>query len=151
MTIFSSEKLLTFTLAGQGFGIPVLQVSDVLGPQKVTHAPLSPASISGVMNLRGRIVTAIDMRRCLGQGTRGAQERGMSIVVEQDGELYSLVIDSVGDVLSLSQDSFEPVPDTLDLLWRQVALGVHKLQDRLLVVLDVRRVLLAVNRETAAP
>ena len=133
----ASEQFLTFTLADQLFGVSVLQVNDVLGPQKITRTPLSPSAIAGVMNLRGRIVTAVDVRSCLRQPARPADAAHKSVVVEQKGELFSLIIDEVGDVLSLSSDSFEPVPETLDATWRGVAAGIHKLHDRLLVVLDV--------------
>jgi purine-binding chemotaxis protein CheW len=144
-----TEKLLTFTLADQVFGVPILQVNDVLGPQKITRAPLSSIAISGVMNLRGRIVTAIDVRRCLRQPERRPGEHSMSVVVEQKGELFSLVIDTVGEVLALSNDSFEESPETLDPVWRGVSAGVHKLQDRILVVLDVGRLLQAAHDSRA--
>ena len=137
----SSGQLLTFMLAEQMFGVPVLQVNDVLGPQKITRTPLAPPAVAGVMNLRGRIVTAIDVRRCLGQPSREEGKRNMSVVVDQDGELFSLMIDSVGDVLQLSQDTFEDVPATLDSAWRSIASGIHKLQDKILVIIDVGRLL----------
>ena len=136
-----SDQLLTFMLANQLFGVPVLQVNDVLGPQKMTKAPLAPESIAGVMNLRGRIVTAIDVRGCLGQDPRAEGSQSMSVVVDQDGELFSLMIDSVGDVLMLSRDTYESVPATLNPAWRSVSSGVHKLQDHILVVLDVEQLL----------
>lgn len=137
----SSGQLLTFTLANQLFGVPVLQVNDVLGPQKITRSPLAPPAVAGVMNLRGRIVTAIDVRRCLGQEPRAEGMNSMSVVVDQDGELFSLMIDSVGDVLQLSQDTFENAPATLDAAWRSVSSGIHKLQDKILVILDVGQLL----------
>lgn len=145
MTSNNIEQLLTFTLSNQIFGVPVLQVNDVLGPQKITRTPLSPLAISGVMNLRGRIVTAVDARRCMNQPDRGAEDNSMSVVVEQKGELFGLVVDSVGDVLSLSKDSFEATPETLDPVWRSVAAGIHKLEDRILVVLDVDQLLQAIH------
>lgn len=146
MTEADTEQLLTFHLAGQIFGVPVLQVNDVLGPQKITKTPLFSSTIAGIMNLRGRIVTAIDVRRCLNQPERPAGQGTMSVVVEQRGEFFSLIIDTVGDVLSLSPDHLEAVPDTLDPVWHNVASGIYKLQDKLLVVLDVERLLQTVNR-----
>jgi purine-binding chemotaxis protein CheW len=134
-------QLLTFNLAGQLFGVPVLQVNDVLGPQRITKTPLAPAAIAGVMNLRGRIVTAVDVRRCLGQPPREKDSSDMSVVVDQNGELFSLIIDSVGDVLQLSEDTHETVPATLDPAWRSVSSGIHKLKDKILVVLDVGQLL----------
>lgn len=141
ITTPSSSQLLTFNLAGQLFGVPVLQVNDVLGPQNLTRMPLAPAAVAGVMNLRGRIVTAIDVRRCLGQSQRDEDEENMSVVVDHDGELFSLMIDSVGDVLHLSAESYEDIPATLDPAWRSVSSGIHKLKDKILVILDVNRLL----------
>ncbi len=143
----TSGQLLTFTLADQLFGVPVLQVNDVLGPQKITRTPLSPPAIAGVMNLRGRIVTAIDVRRCLRQPDRQADTPNVSVVVEQKGELFSLMIDSVGDVLSLSHGTFEEVPETIDAAWRSVAAGIHKLEDKILVILDVSQLLQTARSE----
>lgn len=150
MTQIDTEQLLTFNLAGQKFGVPILKVNDVLGPQKITQMPLAPAAVAGVMNLRGRIVTAVDVRRCLRQPDRAAEQGGMSVVVEQKGELFSLIIDDVGDVLSLSREVFEPAPETLDVVWRDVSSGVYKLEDSILVVLDVGRLLQTVNCKQGA-
>lgn len=144
----STNEYLTFTLANQMFGIAVLQVNDVLGTQKITRTPLSPPAVSGVMNLRGRIVTAIDVRCCLGQKPRENAKDSAGIVIEQGGELFSLIIDSVSDVIALDKDSLENVPATLDPAWRGVASGIYKLQDRLLVVLDVKKLLAMVDFRT---
>lgn len=145
------DEFLTFHLADQLFGVSVQQVSDVLGPQRITRMPLAPPSVSGVMNLRGRIVTAIDVRRCLDQPPREEDGKGMSVVVEENGELFSLIIDSVRDVLSIDRACLESVPATLDPAWQSVASHIHKLEDRLLVILDVRQLLQMAkdNTETA--
>lgn len=138
----ATRDYLTIIIADQIFGIPILQVQDVLGEQKVTRVPLAPPAVAGSLNLRGRIVTAIDVRTCLGLP---AYEKGnaqeMSVVVENQGELYSLMIDKVGDVLSLEQRDYENNPATLDPRWRGVCMGIYRLKDRLLVVLDVPRLL----------
>lgn len=144
----NSKQLLTFTLANQLFGVPVLQVNDVLGPQQITHTPLAPPAIAGVMNLRGRIVTAIDVRCCLNQAQRGEQEKNMSVVVDHNGELFSLMIDSVGDVLHLSEETYENTPATLDPAWRSVSSGIHKLKDKILVILDVKQLLTMAGGKT---
>lgn len=136
-----AEKLLTFTLADQLFGVPVLQVNDVLSPQRITPTPLAPSSVSGVMNLRGRIVTAIDVRKCLGQVPRSENEKKISVVVDSNGELFSLMIDAVGDVISLTQDKYESTPATLDARWRSVSSGIYKLENKILVILDVEKLL----------
>lgn len=137
----ASHELLTFMLEDQLFGLPILQVCDVLGQQKITKTPLSPPAVAGIMNLRGRIVTAIDVRRTLGRPKRDDEKTNMGVVVEQQGELFSLTIDKVGDVLTVTNDSFEQTPATLDSVWRSVATGVYKLDGQLMVVLDVERLL----------
>ena len=136
-----SQDFVTMTVAEQLFGIPVLTVQDVLGAQKVTRIPLAPREVAGALNLRGRIVTAIDMRLRLGLEPRPAEDPGMSVVVEHGGELYSLVLDSVGEVLTVPADRFERNPPTLDARWREVSSGVYRLDDQLLVVLEVERLL----------
>ncbi|HEY8964627.1 MAG TPA: chemotaxis protein CheW [Alphaproteobacteria bacterium] len=128
-------------IGGQRFGIPVLQVQDVLRQQKVTRVPLAPPEVAGAMNLRGRIVTAINVRCRLGMQDLPEGQNTMSVVVEHENELYSLIIDQVGDVLSLYNKDFEPVPATLDSVWRDIATGIFRLDDKLMVVVDVPRLL----------
>ncbi len=140
-----SRDFLTITIADQIFGIPVLQVQDVLGPQKVTRIPLAPPEVAGALNLRGRIVTAIDVRRRLGLEPRAGAGKQMSVVVEHEGELFSLVIDHVGDVLSLQDGDYENNPATMDGLWRAISAGIYRLDGQLLIVLDVPKLLTAVQ------
>lgn len=144
-----SRDFVTMTIADQLFGIPVLQVQDVLGPQKITRIPLAPPEVAGSLNLRGRIVTAIDVRLRLGLTRRAADKPGMSIVVDLKGELYSLIIDNVGEVLSLSNRDFERNPPTLDPRWREVSIGIYRLNNQLMLVLDVNRLLNFANVEAA--
>lgn len=147
-----SKEFLTMLVAGQLFGVPVLQVQDVLGERKVTKVPLSPKEVAGAMNLRGRIVTAISLRHKLRlpEATGGAKT--MYIVVEYQGELYSLIVDTVGDVLSLPDKDFEKTPATIDPSWRELALGIYRLKGQLLVILDVPGMLdaLCVKEDSAA-
>jgi purine-binding chemotaxis protein CheW len=131
-----SREFVTIYVGSQLCGIPVLKVRDVLGPQKITRVPLAPPEVAGLLNLRGRIVTAIDLRRRLGLGPRPEEDKGMSVVVEQRGELYSLMVDSVGEVLNLPAAAFERNPATLDALWRRFSEGVYRLKEGLLVVLN---------------
>lgn len=133
----SSKDFLTMTVDGQLFGIPVLQVQDVLGHQRVTRVPLARPEVEGSLNLRGRIVTALNLRRRLGIGPAEAGTRTMSIVVEHRGELYSLTVDGVGEVLSLPDTDAETTPATLDTLWREHASCIYRLDRDLLVILDV--------------
>jgi purine-binding chemotaxis protein CheW len=136
-----SQEFVTMTIHGQLFGIPVLSVQDVLGSQKITRIPLASNEVAGALNLRGRIVTAIDVRKRLGLPLPENSDNSMSVVVDFRGELYSLIIDAVGEVLSLSNDSFERNPATLDAVWREVSLGVYRLEKQLLIILDVARLL----------
>lgn len=143
--INSSRDFLTIKIENQMFGIPVLQVQDVLGSHEVASIPLAPNEVAGALNLRGRIVTAINVRKRLGLNDGADRSHQMSVVVEHKNELYSLIIDEVGDVLSLSEDDYEPTPATLDEVWRIVSMGVYRLKDKLLIVLDVPKLLNTVH------
>lgn len=136
-----TSEFLTVMLDEQIFGIPILQVQDVLGKQNVTRVPLAPPEVSGSLNLRGRIVTAIRVRERLGMAPPPPTSRDMSIVVEYEGELYSLIFDGVGDVLNLGIRDYEANPSTLDPKFREVSDGIYRLSDRLLVVLDISKML----------
>lgn len=136
-----TQDYVTMFIEGQLFGIPVLTVQDVLGPQKITRIPLAPREVAGSLNLRGRIVTAIDVRLRLGLSNKGGDNKSMSVVVDMGGELYSLMVDQVGEVLSLPAAKFERNPPTLDLMWREFSTGIYRLEDKLLVVLDVSKLL----------
>jgi purine-binding chemotaxis protein CheW len=144
-----SEEFVTFTIAEQLFGIPVLQIQDVLSSYHITPIPLAPPEITGSLNLRGRVVTAIDVRLRLGLPARPLDTECMSIVAENEGELYSLMVDSVGEVLALAQSAFERNLPTLDAKFRAFSEGIYRLDDQLLVVLDVKR-LLDYDRSEAA-
>lgn len=146
-----SRDYVTMVIHGQLFGIPVLEVQDVLGQQQITHIPLAPPEVAGSLNLRGRIVTAFDVRLRLGLEKDPNNKHEMSIVVEHKDELYSLVVDGVGEVLTLSADAFEPNPATLEARWKEISSGIYRLKDELLVVLDVDKLLsFAETKETAA-
>lgn len=145
----ATRDYVTMTVAGQVFGIPVLTVRDVLAAQRLTRVPLAPPEIAGSLNLRGRIVTAVDMRHRLGVAADAASGAGMSVVVECDGELYSLIVDEVGDVLSVPQVAYEPNPVTLDASWRTICAGLYRLDRQLMVVLDVERLIGALARKAA--
>lgn len=130
-------EFVTVTIAGQLLGIPILSVEDVLGPQKISQIPRANPAVAGVLNLRGRIVTAIDVRRRLGLPPTDSNAASMSVVVEHDREPYSLLIDSVGDVLKVPTNSYERNPATMDARWAQVSAGIYRLEDELLVALEV--------------
>ena len=141
MTTSNMQDYVTILIADQLFGIPVLEVHDVLRGLQLTKIPLAPAEVAGALNLRGRIVTAIDVRKRLGLSELEDDQNGMSIVVEHQGEPYSLMIDNVGEVLSLDKNDLEPTPVTLSSHWKEISGGVHRLENKLLVVLQIERLL----------
>ena len=134
-------EYVTATVSGQLFGIPISRVQDVFIPDRLTGVPLASSEVAGLLNLRGRIVTAIDLRRRLGlaPSTNGGQQ--MAIGIEQKSESYGLLIDAIGEVLKLPVANREDNPVNLDASLASVSAGVHRLEDKLMVVLDVDRVL----------
>jgi purine-binding chemotaxis protein CheW len=137
----SDSMFVIMTVRGQLCGIPVLSVRDIIVTQDMTRIPLAPPEIAGSMNLRGRIVTAIDLRRRLNLPPREPGQAGMSVVVDRQGELYSLVVDSVREVIEFDDRQLEPNPPTLAPAWREFSTGIYRLQSELLVVLNTKRVL----------
>ena len=137
---------LTVKIGGQMFGMPVLEIQDVLGPQRITRIPLVPPQVAGALNLRGRIVTAIDARVRLDLPKDLSGGREMSVVVEYRGELYSIIVDEVGEVLSLQH--IQPNPPTLNMSWRAISSGIVRLQKELLVIVDISRLLDFTRTET---
>ena len=135
------HEYVTAQIGGQLIGLPILRVQDVFIPEGLTRVPLAPPEIAGVLNLRGRIVTAIDMRRRLGLEAGGAAEAPLAIGVESRGESYGLLIDTIGEVLKLDADACEPNPLNLDPRLARVSTGIHRLNEQLLMMIDVDRVL----------
>ncbi|NQV98102.1 MAG: chemotaxis protein CheW [Rhodospirillales bacterium] len=136
------QDFVTFFVDDQMFGIPVLHVQDILTPDKIASIPLAPAEVRGSINLRGRIVTVIDVRVRLGLKSRESKPRGnMGVTVEQDHELYTLLVDRIGDVVSMSDNQFEKNPGTLAPTWREFSEGVYRLEENLMVILDIERLL----------
>ncbi len=140
-TAGDEQVLVTLTVADQLCGIPVLGVRDVLGEQVITRIPLAPPEIAGSLNLRGRIVTAVDLRRRLGLPPAPPGAACMSLVAEQGGELYALLVDEVAEVMTLQASAFERNPPTLLPSWAEFSNGIYRLDGRLLLVLDVGRLL----------
>ena len=128
-------------IGNQDFGVPVMQVRDVLRRQHLTPVPLAPRAIAGLLNLRGRIVTAIDLRTRLGLELQTAESDAAHVVVEDGSELYALVVDGVGDVLHVDERRLETVPPGLDPQWRTVASAVYPTETGLIVLLDIARLL----------
>ena len=136
-----SIQYVTVVIGGQLFGLPIERVHDVFVPESITRVPLSRPEIAGVLNLRGRIVTAIDMRRRLHLPPREGEATPMAVGIEHKGESYGLLIDNVGEVLDLPNNGREANPVNLDPRWAAISGGVHRLNGQLMVILDVDRVL----------
>jgi len=134
-------EYVTVMIGDQLFGLPISRVQDVFMPERLTRVPLSSPEIAGVLNLRGRIVTAIDMRRRLGLPPRSDGRPPMAVGIELRGESYGLLIDTVGEVLKLADGTREANPINLDQHLKRVSGGVHRLDGQLMVILDVDRVL----------
>jgi purine-binding chemotaxis protein CheW len=143
-------EYVTATVGGQLFGLPISRVQDVFIPDRLARVPLSPPEIPGLLNLRGRIITAIDMRRRLGLAAGTKRDTQLAIGIEYKGESYGLMIDAIGEVLKLPAASREDNPVNVDARLAHVAAGVHRLEGRLLIVLDVDRVLEVGARAEAA-
>ena len=133
-------EYVTASVGEQLFGLPIARAQDVFVVDRLTRVPLAAPEIAGVLNLRGRIVTAIDMHCRLGLGKRSADRPAMAVGIEFHGESYGLLIDSVGEVLKLAEHTSEPVPVNLDPHLARVSSGVYRLEKQLLVVLDVDRI-----------
>lgn len=143
-------EYITVYVGEQLFGIPVTVVQDVFEVQSLTRVPLSVPEVRGVLNLRGRIVTAIDMRIRLGLPTNEEGASRMAVGIEEGGEAFGLMVDSVGEVLSLQAQDVERSPANLDPRWQQVSSGVHRLESDLMVVLDVSKALELQSASVAA-
>lgn len=143
-------EFVTVLIADQLFGLPIARVHDVFMVDRLTRVPLAPPEIAGILNLRGRVVTTIDMRRRLDLPVREGGRGNMAVGIEHRGESYGLLIDSVGEVLKIPAASRDPNPVNLDPRWARVAEGVVQLDGRLMVVLDVERVLELKTLELAA-
>lgn len=134
-----NQQFSTFFVANLFFGVDVLQVQEVLKFQKMTPVPKAPGVIEGLINLRGQIVTAIDMRRRLNLPARPTEQTPMNIVITTIDGAVSLLVDEIGDVMEMDATSFELPPANLDRSARQIIRGVYKCEDRLMLVLDADR------------
>ena len=133
----ASKQFCTFKLGEHFFGIDILQVQEIIRRLTFTRIPLAPTLIEGLVNLRGQIVTAIDMRQRLGLPARDADKMPIHVVVHLDDGSASLLVDEIGDMMELGDESFESPPDTVQGQARELISGVYKLENRLLLVLDI--------------
>lgn len=137
----NEEQLVTMTVDDQLFGLPILSVQDIVETHKITQVPRTPSAISGIMNLRGRIVTVINLRRILGRSDDSNSRMG--VTVEFKGDLYTILVDQIGEVRLLNRTDFEASPATLDPKLKQLCTGIYRLDGELLAVLDVNQILSA--------
>jgi len=135
------RQYVSFLIDGELMGVPVSRVQEVLASQQIAQTPLARNEVAGLLNLRGQIVTAVNLRRRLGLPDRAAGETSMNVVVRYLGESFSLLVDEVGDVISVDGLRSEPPPRTLDARWRALVNGVFRLDQGLFVVLDLTAIL----------
>jgi purine-binding chemotaxis protein CheW len=133
-------KFCTFLLDGLLFGVEVLKVQEVIRSVEMTRVPLAPPVVHGLINLRGQIVTAIDLRRRLELSGRPPGQQSMNVVVRTNEELVSLLVDEIDDIREVEEEAFERPPETLKGIARELIHGVYKLKDQLLLVLDIDKV-----------
>ena len=135
----NEEQLVTMTVDGQLFGLSILSVQDIVETHNITQVPRTPSAISGIMNLRGRIVTVLNLRRILGRNDESSSKMG--VTVEANGDLYTILVDEIGEVRLLDRADFETAPATLDPKLKQLCTGIYRLDGELLAVLDVTQIL----------
>jgi len=135
------KQFSTFVVDRLLFGVEVAKVQEVIRYQEMTRVPLAPPVVKGLINLRGQIVTAIDLRRRLGLRDRGATDLPMNVVIRHEDGAVSLLVDEIGDVLEVEEEAFEPPPATLAAEARELTFGVYKLPDRLLIALCTDKLL----------
>jgi purine-binding chemotaxis protein CheW len=133
------KQLCTFYLDKYCFGIDILEIQEVFRYQEVTTVPLAPEDISGLINLRGQIITAINLRLRLGMEPRPVDRALMNVVVRTQDEVVSLLVDQIGDVMEVSEDFYEQAPENIQGAMRELITGVYKLKDRLLLILDTKK------------
>ena len=135
------QQFSTFVVDQLLFGVGVEKVQEVIRYQQMTRVPLAPSVVKGLINLRGQIVTAVDLRRRLGLRERAATDLPMNVVIRHEDGAVSLLVDEIGDVLEVEQESFELPPGTLAGEARELIRGVYKLKDALLIALDTDKML----------
>ncbi|MDR3460041.1 MAG: chemotaxis protein CheW [Verrucomicrobiae bacterium] len=145
-----TKQFCTFFVNGLFFGVEVLKVQEVIRYQGMTRVPLAPATIQGLINLRGQIVTAIDLRRRLELPPRDAEQLPMNVVVRSEDGAVSLLVDEIGDVVEIQDDIFEHPPETLKGVARELVQGVYKLKAQLLLILDTEKTVNLANAGTRA-
>ena len=153
MSIVSKQsRLLTFCVDQQWLCLSVDQLSEVVTPQRRTPMPLASVSVNGLINLRGKILTELDMRTTLNLKPRDTADQDFRTIIletEEEGDNYGLTVDSVGEVIDMDAEAFEKTPDSLSEHWRRISHGVLKQDKRILVLVDVEKVLTLSRSEVA--
>lgn len=134
-----NRKYCTFYLDDLFFGVEVENVQEVFKYQEMTRVPLAHSVVRGLINLRGQIITAIDLRARLGMDELPDGQLPMNVVVRTEEGVVSLLVDKIAEVLEVSEDNFERPPDTIDEITRELVLGVYKLENKLLLTLDTEK------------
>lgn len=134
-----TTQFCTFYLSDLFFGVEVENVQEVFRYQDMTRVPLAPTAVRGLINLRGQIITAIDLRSRLGMEDWSEDKLPMNVVVRTEEGVVSLLVDAIADVLEVPEEEFESPPDTIDEITRELVRGIYKLQDKLLLVLDTKK------------
>lgn len=137
----ATHQFCTFLVEDRFFGVEVEKVQEVIRFQPMTRVPLAPPVVRGLINLRGQIVTALDLRKRLALPEQSGERLPTNVVIRSDDGAVSLLVDEIGDVLEVSEDAHERPPDTIDGIARELILGVYKLDGRLLLILDTERAL----------
>ncbi|HME08123.1 MAG TPA: chemotaxis protein CheW [Bryobacteraceae bacterium] len=135
------QQLATFSVGSMHFGVDVLEVQEVLREQAMTHIPTAPEVVRGLINLRGQIVTAIDMRMRLRLPPLESGPPLMNMIIRTEDGAASLLVDEIGDVIEVSDSSYEECPENLAPSVREIVLGVHKMKESLLLLLDTAKAL----------
>ena len=148
MSVANAQQFCTFYVDRQFFGVPVQQVQEVIRYQEMTRVPLVPRVIRGLINLRGQIVVAIDLRRRLNAAERPEDQLPMNVVVRTADGALSLLVDEIGDVLEVQEETFERPPETLQGVARELVSGVHKLSSGLLLILDTEKAVNVADMDT---
>lgn len=146
----SKYKFVTFAVGGVFFGVDVSRVQEVFRQHEITEVPLAPSAVAGVINLRGQIIPAMDLRSRLGFETAAGRQQ-MNVVVRTATGPVSLVVDEIGDVTDVSSDLCETPPETLREAIREVTHQVYKLESRLLLELDTERIVRVSAQDSGQP
>lgn len=135
------NQYVSFWVDNQLLGVPVNSVQEVLNPQSIASTPKARPEIAGLLNLRGQIVTAVNLRKRMGLPDLEGDAESMNVVIRLNEESFSLLVDEVGDVINVPAETMEPVPQTLDTRWKTVTQGVFRLEERLFIILNVGTIL----------